>query len=182
MWSYIESGSHKNIPLVLTRSNHTAVDDDQQHCPSPSSSSPPSSPQPHQTALPEQAVSLLRPPPAHHFLNTSVSRLVVSVRLPSRLVSHLKGAGEDSTSLRPDSLQNSSSRSHPAFRGPGRWQHADITPSISRCRIITPANTLFTYGGEQLLRMSPDFISSIFCSAFPVRSNRHALHQTKLTM
>lgn len=60
---------------------------------------------------PPRAPAPATPLPARHFLNTSVARLVVSVRLLSQLVSHL---GERFRITSPDSLHNSSARSHPA--------------------------------------------------------------------
>lgn len=78
------------------------------------------------------------PGPAHHFLAASVARLAMSVHTPSQLVSHL---GQRFRITSPDSHQNSSSRSQSCLRGRSCRQHADITPSISRCRIIAPPDT-----------------------------------------
>lgn len=101
-----------------------------------------------------------RSPSAHHFLNTSVTRLVVFVHLPSQLVSHL---GERFCITSPDSLQNSTSRSHPA------------------CGATAADNTQTSHlqfpGAESSFHLtlsSPVSISSVSYATFSIRTQRHA--------
>lgn len=99
-----------------------------------------------------------RSPPAHHFLSTSAARLVVSVRLPSQLVSHL---GERFCITSPDSLQNSSSRSHPACRATAadntQTSHLQFPGAESSLRLTL--STPMEANSSSMIALSPSPLS-----------------------